>query len=126
MAPDNREQSADLPEGDWKHLRQVHRVALDRYCARVLEESRAVIADEAGSAHERYLRLYRLLQERDRALAAAFDDMRRSRAIDRLAGMLALEVITDEELGGFTPPTRDSARLLGDLRRPRRRERRKP
>jgi hypothetical protein len=27
-----------LPEADWRVLRAVHRTALDRYCARVLEE----------------------------------------------------------------------------------------
>jgi hypothetical protein len=115
----------DFPEHDWKHLRAVHRVALDRYCARVLEESRTIITDGTGSAHDRYLRLYRLLQERDRALAAAFDDMRRSMAVPRLGAMLALGVVTDEELSGFTPQTRESAVFPRELSRPRRRSRRK-
>ena len=45
------------------------------------------------SAHDRYLRLVRLVRERDDGIAAAFDDLRRSTAIQRLAGMINLEVI---------------------------------
>ncbi len=44
-----------LPERDWKHLRSLHQLALDRYCERVLDESRVILADEAGSAHDRCL-----------------------------------------------------------------------
>jgi len=65
-----------------------------------------------------------MLQERDRALAAAFDDMRRSTAIPRLAAMVNLGVITGEELSGFSAPTRDAALLLTDLSRPRGKSRR--
>ena len=113
-----------LPERDWKHLRSLHQAALDRYCARVLQESYAIVNDLAGSAHDRYLRLYRLLQERDRTLAGAFNDLRRSTAIPRLAAMLQLEVVTDDELSGFSAETRDSATFLSELSRPRRKKRR--
>ena len=114
----------DLPERDWKHLRGLHQVALERYCTRVLDEIRTLAADETGSAHDRYLRLYRMLQERDRALATAFDDMRRTMAIPRLAAILNLGVITEEELAGFSAPTRDSALSLKDLLSPQRKRRR--
>lgn len=107
-----------LPERDWKHLRSVHRTALDRYCAQVLREASAIISDATGTAHDRYVRLYRLLQERDAALGAAFDDLRRSTAIPRLAAMLQLNVVTDEEFGEFSAATRDSATLLSELSRP--------
>lgn len=60
-----------------------------------------------------------MLQERDRALAAAFDDLRRSRAIPRLAAMVDLGVVADEELNGFSAQTRDAALFLQDLTRPR-------
>ena len=113
----------NLPERDWKNLRALHPVALERYCARVLDESRIILADEAGSAHDRYLRLYRLLEERDHALAAAFDDMRRSMAIPRLAALVNLAVITEEELGEFSAQTRDSALSVAHLSQPRSRRR---
>jgi hypothetical protein len=109
-----------FPEQDWRLLRSVHRAALDRYCARVLEECAEAIRAADISAHERYLRLYRLLQERDQAIATAFNDLRRSTALERLAAIISLGVVTDEELAQFSAPTRDSAMVLADMLRSRR------
>lgn len=111
----------DFPERDWKHLRTLDRVALNRYCARILEECVAVIDDSAASPHERYLRLYRLLQKRDDSLATAFDDLRRSTATLHLASMVSLGLLTENELEGFTPQTRDRvisvSELIGTLKK---------
>jgi hypothetical protein len=38
---------ASLPERDWKILRVLHRVALERYRTRVVDESRTILDDEA-------------------------------------------------------------------------------
>ena len=95
----------NLPERDWNNLRVLHRVALERYCTRVLDESRTILEDETRSAHERHLRLHGLLDKRNQALAAAFDDMRRSMAIPRLAALVNLALVTDEELREFSAPT---------------------
>ena len=99
-----------LPEGDWKHLRSVEAVALNRYCARVLEEVAGVIGRTEGLHHERYLRLYAVVEDRDRELARAFNDLRRSTAIQHLAGWIRLHLLTDEELGGFSQDTLERAR----------------
>ncbi len=106
-----------LPEADWRLLRALHDTALDRYCARVLQECATGIRDTNGSAHDRYLRLFRVVNERDASLAAAFNDLRRSTAIQRLASMMALGVVTDEELSQFSQTTRDSATTIADLLR---------
>jgi hypothetical protein len=105
----------DFPEVDWKHLRALHPVALDRYCARIVEESAAIVADSAVSPHERYLRLYRLIRERDSSISTAFDDLRRSTAVRRLASMIELDLLSSDELNGFTPQTRDTAIGLSEL-----------
>jgi hypothetical protein len=102
-------------EQDWKRLRQLKPVALDRYCNRVLEESATILAASGRTAHERYVALYRLLQNRDNELASAFDDVRRSTALARLLAMRKLEVVTDEELQGFSPGTRETVVALRDL-----------
>ena len=112
-----------LPEGDWRVLRSVHRTALDRYCARVIEECAAGIRDTDSSPHDRYLRLFRLVKERDESIAAAFNDLRRSTAIQRLASMIALGVVTDAELSQFSAATRDAATVVADLWRPSRNRR---
>ena len=107
----------DGAEADWKTLRALSKVALDRYCAKVLDDCAAVIRDESKSSHERYLELFKLIQERDDDIAAAFNDMRRSQAAFRLAHTLALGVLTDDELARFSPGFLDTARFLASIRR---------
>lgn len=99
--------SRDISERDWKVFRTVREAALDRFCARVLEECERVIGDRSLTHHQRYLRLYRLLDDRDRDIASAFNDFRRSTAILQLARIHALGVVTDEELDRFSPDIRD-------------------
>jgi hypothetical protein len=110
----------NFPESDWKLLRSLHRAALERYCALVLDECAVVMRDDNLSAHDRYLRLVRLVRERDDRVAAAFDDLRRSRAIQRLAGMINLGVVKTVELEQFTAATRESATALAEIFAPSR------
>jgi hypothetical protein len=98
----------DIPERDWKHLRTVKAAALERFCERVLQECAGVLAETDLTAHERYLKLFKLIDRRDDELAGAFDDLRRSTAIFRLMTMRSLGVVTDEEMEGFTPETRST------------------
>ena len=107
----------DIPESDWKIFRTVRAAALDRFCARVLEECAAVLRDAKMTNHERYLRLYRLTRERDKDIAFAFNDFRRSTAILQLARIHGLGAVTDEELARFSPETRELviALVTGDF-----------
>ena len=114
-------------ERDWKHLRSVHGIALERFCTQVLDEAAAIARDDGRSAHERYLQLFQLLHERNAEMAAAFDDMRRSTGLQRLSAMVGLEVLTREELAGFDPDVQETARDLGRvLSPPRQATRRRP
>ena len=101
-----------ISEADWKRLGRLKLVALDRFCHRVLAEVARVAADPAPGSHDRYREVFRLVQERDTELASAFDDLRRSTAVFRLARMRALGVVTDQELGEFDAETRDAVAVL--------------
>jgi hypothetical protein len=107
---------SDFPESDWKVLRVVKTDALDRYCARVLDECRTAI-DGEGSPHERYLRLFQLVQDRNETLADAFDDMRRSTAFLRLMDMRRLGLLTKEDFARFSPETREAVLHMSGERR---------
>jgi hypothetical protein len=103
-----------ISEADWKRLGRLKPVALDRFCQRVLAELARMAADPTKRSHDRYVAAFRLLQARDAELGSAFDDVRRSTALFRLARMRALDVVTDEELAGFDGETRQAvAALLG-------------
>lgn len=102
----------ELPESEWKILRELRPVALDRLCARILAESRAVIDDPSKSNHERYLALFALIQDRDDDIAVAFNDVRRSNALGRLAAIVHQDLLTDLELQRFGKETRERVDLL--------------
>jgi hypothetical protein len=96
----------NVPESDWKAFRELREVALQRFCEHVLEELLAVTRDRSRSPHERYLAVFRLIQERDEQLADAFNHPARSRMILQLATIRALGVLSPSELERFTQETR--------------------
>lgn len=98
---------APTGEADWKVLRSLHPVALERYCERVLDEMREIAADPARSQHQRYLAIYKLIHQRNDEMALAFDDMRRSMAWLRIGHMYRLGLLRPEEFARFTEQTRD-------------------
>jgi len=101
-----------IPESDWKLFRQLHPVALERFCERTLSEVGRLTADSGKSAHERYLAVFRLLQRRDKELAQAFDDFRRSTAWCQLAILRSRGLLTDEEFARFSPETQGAVQVF--------------
>jgi hypothetical protein len=69
-----------LKESDWKIFKTIKEIALEKYCTLVLEESQAVISKQDNNAHNKYLLLYKLLQNRDKQMALLFDGHSRSKA----------------------------------------------
>jgi hypothetical protein len=106
--------TGDLPESDWRLFRQLREVALERLCKRALEEVAGVARDAPRTYHERYLNVFRLLKERDREIAHAFYDPRRSRMIRKLAAMHASGLLEPGELARFTLRTRTTIVALAE------------
>jgi hypothetical protein len=104
--------SRDLPESDWKAFRKLREVALARFCERVLGEIGTIASTGAISYHDRYLKIYRLIGNRDEELARAFNDPRRSRAILQLAAINSYGLLSAEELLSFTLETREAVAFL--------------
>jgi hypothetical protein len=102
-----------ISESDWKLFRQLHPVALERFCEGVLSELGPLLASDTGkSAHERYVALYRLLERRDKELAEAFDDLSRSTAPLRLAVIRSRGLLTEEEFARFSSETRGAVQVF--------------
>ena len=47
----------EFPESDWKLFRQLHPLALDRFCARVLSEMSSLATDAGRTNHQLYDRV---------------------------------------------------------------------
>jgi hypothetical protein len=98
----------DIPESDWKLLRQLHPLALDRFCQRVLSEVSRLSSDATVNPHERFLAVFKFVIQRKAELADAFDDMRRSTALLRLARIQSQDLLTHDEFRRFSEPARNA------------------
>ena len=97
-----------IPEADWRVFRSLHPIWIERFCKRVNGELMRALSDESRDAYEQYLAAYKLMHKRDKEIADAFNDFRRSTAVIQIAIIRKLGVITDEELGRFSESTRVS------------------
>lgn len=92
-------------EADWKIFRELREVALERFCERALREVRDLtVKDE--SWHVRYIKIYKLLQKRDKQIAAGFNNFRRSVMDEHLLVIHRLDLLTADEIARFSDVTR--------------------
>ena len=104
--------TTEIKESDWKVLRRVHPLAVERFCERVLGEVERLARDSAQSLHERYLQIYKLMEQRDREMARLFNDPKRSRALTMMVHMRAEGLMTDEEFAELTDGTQRALEIL--------------
>ena len=94
--------SQRIAESDWKRFRQLHSIALERFCQKILSEVESVSTDGSKNFHQRYLDIYKIIERRDKELSKVFNDPRRSAALMQLVSIYDLGLITDAELNGFS------------------------
>lgn len=104
----------EIKESDWKIFRELRSIALERFCQQILSEVKNIDADSAGSFHQKYLDIFRLIQRRDKEIARIFDNPRRSNALIQLAEILSRDLLSADESLRFSQETRNIiARRLG-------------
>jgi hypothetical protein len=106
---------SDIPERDWKLFRQLQPIALERFCEQVLSEIRD-ISSSNQSAHKRYLRVFKTVQDQDKELATLFNNPRRSNAWFQLSLIYSHGLVTLEEMHRFSPETQQRVSELAKLR----------
>ena len=102
----------EITEPDWKVLRRVHPLALERFCERVLVEIDRVSRDGAKSHHARYLQIFGIIKQNDREMARLFDNPRRSHALTMLAQIRSQGLLTEDEFSSLSPETRAAIHML--------------
>jgi hypothetical protein len=107
----------DIKESDWKVFRRLHGIALERFSQRVLEEVRLATAECKDGYHDCYLKVYELIRKRDKAMARAFNDPKRSTAFILLVNIIEEGLLTDDELSQFSPEAREAIEVIERLRR---------
>ena len=98
----------EISEPDWKVLRRVHPLALERFCERVLAEIDRVSHNSAKSHSSRYLEIFKIIEQRNREMASIFDDPRRSYALTMLAQIRSQGLLTEDEFSRLSPETRSA------------------
>ncbi|MDB6110838.1 MAG: hypothetical protein JWR69_2588 [Pedosphaera sp.] len=101
----NLRMPVEISERDWKVFRELRPVALGRLCDQILAEAKSTIERPGKSSHEKYLSLYKLIQERDDDIARGFNDFRRSTALGQIGIIHKQGLFTGEELHRFSPET---------------------
>jgi len=96
----------DIPERDWRCFKEVQKKLLERFCADILQEFAVASRSVQGTAHARYLKIYKLIEKRDKQIANTFNDFRRSTAITQLGIMRRIKLLSDEDLSMFSEQTR--------------------
>jgi len=86
-----------MKESDWKVFTDIKDKAIEKYCTLALEESKEVISDQKEHVHNRYLLLYKLLQNRNKQMSLLFDGHSRSKAWIQLIAIRS-EGLADEVL----------------------------
>ena len=102
----------EIKEADWKVLRRLHPLALDRFCERVLAEIESARRDDARSFHQRYLDIFKIVERRDPEMARIFDNLKRSNALTMLAQMRSQGLLMEDEYSGLSPEARSAIELL--------------
>ncbi len=87
-----------MKESDWKVFKNIKEQAIKKYCTNVLDEFRDVIDDEKEHPHNKYLLLYKLMENRNKEMSLLFDHHSRSKAALQLIAIRAEELANKELL----------------------------
>jgi hypothetical protein len=100
----------DLPESDWKIVRKLHDLALERFCEQVLAEIQRINAMLSKKAHARYLDIFNLIEAQDKEIEWIFNDLRRSNAMEHLCAMVSRKLLPEAEFALLSQETQDQVK----------------
>ena len=95
----------DIPERDWKVVRKLHPILLQRYCQQVFQDVHTLTEDGECNYHDAYLELYKLVHDRDKTIRYLFNGLSRSKATVMVAAWKHHGLITENELAMFSEET---------------------
>jgi hypothetical protein len=102
----------NIKETDWKLVRQLQLIALERLSERIIAEIRIISLDTDNTFHQRYLDIFDVIQSQNENMSRSFDNPRRSTALMQLAAIRSQGLITDDEFNRFSGETRALIEIL--------------
>ena len=110
--------SWSTPEKDWKYIRSIRNDLLEVLCRRINQQSAAILKDSFASEHDKYLALYRHLQESDQIIAECFNALKRSNLMMKLAALQYYRVLAAEHVERLSSETQKRLNSLKTLNNP--------
>jgi hypothetical protein len=106
----------DIPEKDWKYFRILKENILNRFSKTTLSQINIIIASkEIASKHEKYLKVFEYIMERDEELGNALDNLRRSNAKEKIAVIYQMDLIKPDEFNKFSDETKDFINAINKI-----------
>lgn len=102
-----------IKETDWKVLRELAPVLLERFCQDYLETVGKILRKKE-SGHERFQEVYSLTQQKNNVIKRLFDDLRRSNALEHLMTWRDIGLLNDEEFNCFSEQARQQVDMFLD------------
>ncbi len=99
-------------EKDWKKIRAIKDEKLNAVCADILGEISQGIRNKEEKNHKAYLKVWDIVNTRDKDVADMFNDLRRSNAVYKLALWYKNGYLTEKELNEFSEETRSTINAL--------------
>jgi hypothetical protein len=106
--------SEHLPEHDWKRWQQLAPALLNRYCDSVVANA-VGNATSGVSGHEKFLALYRFVDESNADIAIVFDGRRRSNALLQIAAAVIRGIMSESELRSFSEGSQERVRMIAGI-----------
>jgi hypothetical protein len=107
--------ATEIKESDWKLFRRFHKIALERFCERVLQEVRSATTERSDGYHDSYLKVFALIRKRDKTMASAFNDPRRSNAFILLANIKHEGLLIEAEWMQFSQEARNAIEAIESI-----------
>ncbi len=106
-----------IPESDWKKLRDIRPLALQRFCQKTLLGLKEHLQKDGAldNAHETYLKIFKHIHEEDKVLTGLFDDWRRSTVHMTLMGWLREGLLTENEFNTLSEETKSLMQQWGEI-----------
>jgi hypothetical protein len=96
------------PERDWKYMKKIKDELLSRLCERINNQAVAVLTESDDSEHQKYLRLYRHIEESNQVIASCSNGWRRSTLFMKILEIKHQGLLTEPQLRELSgaPPVR--------------------
>ena len=99
----------NIKESDWKIYKKIKEKAVSKFCQQTLEEFLEIIHNKTDSAHDRYEKLYKAAEKRDKLKIDLFDRSHsRSGAPLQLLGLRSHNLVDEKLLAKLSDEVRFS------------------